>query len=139
MSGTKGLYTPDVLATAMGLAAFGWNDAFAAKGSARSRSCGSMIEVGLALDSQGKIASLGIKSHACAVGQAAAAVFAKAATGCDISRIRTARQALSNWLTGEGPMPDWPGVTVLEPALAYPARHNAILLAWDAALDALGG
>ncbi len=54
-------------------------------------------------------------------------------------RVRDARQALAAWLTNDGAMPDWPGIALLEPARGYPARHGAILLAWDAALDALGG
>lgn len=139
MAGAKGLYTPAILASAMELAAFPWNDAYTSKGTARSRSCGSAIEIGLSLDADGRVAALGLRPHACAVGQAAAAIFAKAALGLDQMRVRDARQALAAWLTNDGAMPDWPGIALLEPARGYPARHGAILLAWDAALDALDG
>lgn len=52
--------------------------------------------------------------------------------------IAEARTALAAWLAGEGAKPDWPGIELVEPALGYPARHDAIMLAWDAALVALG-
>jgi len=93
--------------------------------------------MGMMLDAQGKVASIGVKPHACAVGQAAAALFSQNAAGLDRTDIQAARQALATWLTDDGPQPDWPGIALLEPARAYPARHGAILLAWDAALDAL--
>lgn len=80
---------------------------------------------------------LGLRPHACAVGQAAAHVFAAAAPGLTQADIRIARDALGEWLVGRGPLPDWPGLALIEPARAYPGRHGAIMLAWDAALAAL--
>lgn len=121
----------------MDLIAFPWNDALTLRGVARSRSCGSSIEIALSLDPDGKIATLGIKPHACAVGQAAASLFARSAVGRDEGDIRGARQALATWLASDGKAPDWPDMALLDAARSYPARHGAILLAWDAALDAL--
>lgn len=136
MSSGRGLYTPEVLAAAMELTAFPINDAMPLRGSARSRSCGSTIDIALSLDPDGKIASVGIKPHACAVGQASAAVFARSAAGRDASSIVDARNRISAWLSGDAPLPDWPGLSLIEPARAYPARHGAIMLAWDAAIAA---
>jgi NifU-like protein involved in Fe-S cluster formation len=34
-------------------------------------------------------------------------------------------------------MPDWPGIDLIAVARDYPARHGAIMLAWEAALSAL--
>ncbi|QYU66279.1 hypothetical protein J4558_14920 [Leptolyngbya sp. 15MV] len=48
-----------------------------------------------------------------------------------------AEAGIALWLSGAGPRPDWPGLELLEPARAYPARHAAILLPWKAALAAL--
>ncbi|MDE2563256.1 MAG: iron-sulfur cluster assembly scaffold protein [Sphingomonadales bacterium] len=132
-----GLYTPDILAAATRLAAWPWNDALPLNGAARSPSCGSSIALALDVDAGGRIAALGIRPHACAVGQAAASVFAAAALGMARDDIATARQAIATWLSGEGGEPRWPGIALIAPACAYPARHAAILLAWDAALDAL--
>lgn len=134
---TRGLYTPEILAGAMGLSEFPWDETLPLRGSARSRSCGSAIELGLSIDAAGSIDRLALRPHACAVGQAAANIFARSARGRTRADIALARDSLARWLAGEGSEPDWPGVGLLAPALGYPARHAAILLAWDAALEAL--
>jgi NifU-like protein involved in Fe-S cluster formation len=126
-----------MLDAAVRLSAHPYEDAMAHKGEARSRSCGSVIALSLELDGQGRIARLGLRPHACAVGQAAASLFADHAGGSTRGQIAAARAAIAAWLAGEGPQPDWPGIALIEPALAYPARHAAILLAWDAALAAM--
>jgi NifU-like protein involved in Fe-S cluster formation len=131
------LYTPAILAAAAGLASFPWDESIPLRGEARSRSCGSAIGLALGTDGQGRIERIGIRPHACAVGQAAAHVFATGAKGHSHESIAAARAALAAWLAGEGPRPSWPGLELIEPALAFPARHGAIVLAWDAALAAL--
>ena len=131
------LYTPEMLALATRLGEFRWDDALPLRGEARSRSCGSRIELALAIDPGGQISALGLRPHACAVGQAAASVFAQSAQGRTAADLAESCVALNAWLVGESDIPDWPGIAVLEPARAYPARHAAILLAWEAALVAL--
>ncbi len=135
---SRGLYTPQILAKAMDLSRFQFDDAAVLKGSARSRSCGSVIELSLTTDREGAINTVGVRPHACAIGQAAAAIFANAALAKDARTIATARDAIAAWLAGEGDLPQWPEMHLLEQARSYPARHGAILLPWDAALDALG-
>lgn len=132
-----GLYTPEILAAAVGLAGYPFNEGLPFHGEARSRSCGSTISLSLALDEAGAITQLGIRPHACAVGQAAATLFAGHALGQTRSQVAAARNELALWLAGEGAEPPWPGIVLLDPARAYPARHAAILLAWDAALAAI--
>lgn len=135
------LYTPEVLAAAMDLARWPWNPDLPLTGEARSRACGSALVIGLALDGEGRIAALGLRPHACAVGQAAAQVFAAAAVGRTAPQIAAARAELGAWLAGDGEHggkePEWPGIALLRPARGYPGRHGAIVLAWDAALAAL--
>ncbi len=131
------LYTPDILIAATGLSAWPWNDALPLKGEARSRTCGSTMMIGLALDDAGRIAQLGIRPHACAIGQAAAYVFANHAVGRIAHEIVAARAAFDDWLAGEANLPDWPGLSLVAAARAHPSRHGAIVLAWDAALSAL--
>ncbi|WP_292628825.1 iron-sulfur cluster assembly scaffold protein [Novosphingobium sp. 28-62-57] len=133
----RGLYTPEVLAAAMELAAFPWRDDLPYTGTARSRSCGSTLDLALETDATGAITALGLRPHACAIGQAAAAQFVRGAKGQTRAAIAQARASLALWLAGDGAQPDWPGLALLDPARAYPARHGAILLAWDAALAAL--
>ena len=131
------LYTPAILGAATALADFAWDDTLMLRGEARSRRCGSTLALALDVDEQGRITQLGLRAHACAIGQAAAHVFASAATGRTRADITAARATLSAWLAGESAEPDWPGMELIAPALGYPARHDAILLAWDAALAAL--
>ena len=131
------LYTPDVLALATGLAAFPLTDDLPLRGEARSRSCGSTLLIGLEPDGAGRIARLGLRAQACAIGQAAAAIFAGHAVGRSAAELAAAETALAAWLDGTGAMPDWPGLAAIAAARDYPARHGAILLAWRAALSAL--
>ncbi len=131
------LYTAQVLALAVRLADYPLGPHLPLTGEARSRSCGSTLEIGLAVDGSGRIAEAGCRARACAVGQAAAGLFLESAVGRNADDIAQARGALAQWLTGGGPLPDWPGLTLLDPARAHPARHGATLLAWDAALAAL--
>ena len=74
---------------------------------------------------------------ACAVGQAAAALFARPARGLDAAALASTRQAVAQWLAGEREQAGWPGFEAIEAARAYPARHPAILLPWKAAEAAL--
>jgi NifU-like protein involved in Fe-S cluster formation len=131
------LYTPAMLALATRLGEYRWDETLPLRGEARSRSCGSRIELALAVEPDGRIAAIGIRPHACAVGQAAAALFVQSAQGRTAAELAESCVALTAWLAGEGDVPDWPGIKVLEPALGFPARHAAILLAWEAALVAL--
>jgi NifU-like protein involved in Fe-S cluster formation len=135
MASATALYTPEVLALATGLARYPLGNHLALRGSARSQSCGSTLEVGLALNS-GRISSVGLRTHACAIGQAAAAIFAEAAVGRTPSEIVAAEREVAEWLAG-GPLPTWPGIATIAAAAAYPARRGAVLLPWRAALSAL--
>jgi NifU-like protein involved in Fe-S cluster formation len=134
---TAVLYTPEVLGLAIALARYPLTDDLPLRGEARSKSCGSTIALGLALAPDGTIARIGIRTQACAIGQAAAAIFADAATGMRAEAIERTRADLVAWLAGEGALPDWPGLTGIAAARDYPARHGAVLLAWTAAMQAL--
>ena len=137
MASSATLYTPDVLALATGLAEFPWDPALPLQGEARSKSCGSTVALGLGLDSGGRIDRVGLRSQACAIGQAAAAIFARAASGRGADDIRAADEAIAAWLAGEGELPDWPGFATIAAARDYPARHGALRLAWTAARQLL--
>lgn len=137
MATTAMLYTPAVLALATRLATFPWDSALPLQAEVRSKSCGSTLALGLGLDRNDRIARLGVRAQACAIGQAAAAIFAQSAPGLDARTIRAADDAIAAWLAGEGPLPDWPGLDAIVPARDYPARHGAIRLAWQAARQLL--
>jgi NifU-like protein involved in Fe-S cluster formation len=131
------LYTPEVLALATTLAGFPMDEGLPFHGSARSKSCGSTVMLGLSLDQAGRIVRIGIRAQACAIGQASAAIFASGAPGLDRAAIEQGHRALIAWLAGSEPLPDWPGLAAIAAVQDYPARHGAVLLAWKAALDML--
>ena len=136
MSSAAALYTNEVLSLATSLAAWPLSGDLPLTGSARAVTCGSTIELGLALGADHCIARIGLRARACAIGQAAAAIFAGAATGKSAGEIAAAQVAIESWLGGSVD-PDWPGFSPIAAARAYPARHGAILLPWRAALVAL--
>ena len=134
MSSAK-LYNAELLGLATSLAAYPLDESQLQRGTARSSTCGSVVEIGLALDERDAISRIGVKAQACAVGQAAAAIFAAQAAGKSEADVTAALRAAEAWLTG-GALPAWPGFTAIAAARDYPARHGAILLPWRAALVA---
>lgn len=133
------LYSPELLGLATGLAAFPLTDDLPLRAEARSRSCGSVIAIGLALGEDGAgIARIGMRVSACAIGQASAALLAEHARGADPGQVIATADALAAWLAGKGELPaDWPGLAALVPAQTHPGRHGALLLPWTAAREAL--
>lgn len=131
------LYTPEILALAVELAEFPYHDMHPRRGEARSRVCGSRVTLSIETDERGRISALGSRVSACAIGQAAAALFLRGAMDRDAVGISAALAKLERWLDGDDAEPDWPGIAVLASARPYPARHQAILLPWKAALAAL--
>lgn len=137
MSDAQRLYTPELLGLAVELARWPRLETAALQGEARSPTCGSTLVMDLAVDGPGRIIALGMTVRACAVGQAAAAIFARHALGLDADHLALSLRRLESWLAGEGPLPNWPDLAMLEPARSYRARHGAMLLPWRAAMAAL--
>lgn len=129
------LYTREVLAMAVELANHPFRPDATAHGSARSRSCGSTIE--LSSQSPDALHDVGMKVSACAIGQASAAIFASESAGMDAPAISDTIDALQGWLEDREASSILPRLELLEPARQHPGRHEAILLPWRAALDAL--
>lgn len=99
--------------------------------------CGSRIVVDVALDAEGRVVALGQEVKACALGQASAALMGGHAVGRSSGEIAVARDALAAFLKGESDDTGaWPGLAVFAEARRFPARHGAILLAFDAAAAA---
>ena len=131
------LYTPAMLSLATELAAFPLSDEFPLTASARSRTCGSKVDIGLCMADDGSIAKIGLKVSACAVGQASAALLARKISGRSPAEIAAARDSISKWLSESGALPDWPGFELIEMAKDSKGRHGALLLPWNAAVEAL--
>ena len=90
MTAAQRLYTPELLALAVELADYPPLETALLHAEARSPTCGSTLAMDLALDADGRIARFGMRVRACAVGQAAAAIFARHAPGRDHAEIRGA-------------------------------------------------
>ena len=128
------LYSTELLALAIELADYPFDAAAPAIGHARSRSCGSVIDLS---SSGGSVEDLGLRVSACAVGQASAAIFARESSGMDAAAVAAMVENLGEWLQGQAPSSIIPRLELLEPARPHLGRHEAILLPWRAALDAL--
>ena len=104
----------------------------------QSRTCGSRISLTVQLDDERRVERLSIKVHACAFGQASAALLARHSPGRTHHEVSDAMVALSRWLTDERAKPAaWPGIAALAPARTKRARHGAILLPFRALLAAI--
>ncbi|MCA0908806.1 iron-sulfur cluster assembly scaffold protein [Qipengyuania gaetbuli] len=128
------LYSPALLSLAVELARYPYNPDAPLQGESRSRSCGST----LSLSADPAFTAPGLKVTACAVGQAACAIFARHCGDAGRDRLMAMPSDIEDWLSGNGPLPEWPDLEMLVPAKEYPGRHGAILLPWRAAVDALG-
>ncbi|MGY6551875.1 MAG: iron-sulfur cluster assembly scaffold protein [Erythrobacter sp.] len=130
------LYTPQILALAADLAHYPLLPGLPLRAEARSRTCGSVITIGLEYDDR-QIRQIGMQVSACAIGQASAAIMASNITGAGYGDIVRVHDDLARWLAHEGDLPDWPGLELIAPALPHKGRHGALLLPWKAARDAL--
>lgn len=103
----------------------------------RSPLCGSTVTVDVDMDG-GVVTGFGQDVKACALGQAAASVVAQNVIGRTADDIRAARDALSDMLKKNGPVPPAPfdGLEVLTPARDFKNRHASIMLALDALVEA---
>jgi NifU-like protein involved in Fe-S cluster formation len=112
----------------------------APQGSARRRSplCGSTVTADVVVR-DGRVAEFAQDVKACALGQAAAAVLGGAVIGRSRAELAAARDALRAMLKEAGPVPAAPfqGYEVLLPARDYKNRHASILLALEAAVEAV--
>lgn len=131
------LYSPRLLALSAELANYPFTDDFPLLAEARSRTCGSSIKLGFAVDDQGSVTRVGMQVSACAVGQSSAAILARELRGKDGALVAATLSGIEDWLSGAGPLPDWPDFDALAAAQDHPGRHDALLLPWKAAHQAL--
>jgi NifU-like protein involved in Fe-S cluster formation len=133
------LYTTEILRLAASLEAPHKLDRDDGQAELRSPTCGSRITTTITVDGNGKVAAISQKVHACAFGQASAALLERSAPGRYREEVTTALAELTDWLAGSDIEPRWPGLKALAPARSRKSRHGAILLpfrALEAALEA---
>ena len=103
----------------------------------RSPTCGSRISLTVQLNKNDRVEALSQQVHACAFGQASAALLEKGAIGRSRDEVSAALTQFGDWLGGAEQAPDWPGITALAPARSRKSRHGAILLPFRALLAAI--
>ena len=132
------LYSRKILALTTTIPHLGALPVFDGTAMRRSPQCGSSVTAYVAMDGD-RIADFAQEVRACALGQASASVLGQAVIGRSRHEIAATRNALQAMLTAEGDPPAAPfaDLEALLPAREYPNRHASILLAWDAALDAM--
>jgi NifU-like protein involved in Fe-S cluster formation len=106
--------------------------------------CGSRITVDLRLDPEGRVTAYGQQVRACALGQAAASILGQHIVGQDSATLRQLVGMMRSMLKDNGPPPgaDFAGgaftdLEVLMPVRDHKARHNAVLLPFEAAVKAI--
>lgn len=131
------LYSPRLLALSAELFDVPFDETLPLVTEARSRTCGSTIKLGLALDAQGAVSRIGMQVSACTVGQSSAAILARGINGIDAAGLIGTTKAIDAWLAGSADLPAWPELDALAPAQSHLGRHGALLLPWKAAVQAL--
>jgi NifU-like protein involved in Fe-S cluster formation len=103
----------------------------------RSPTCGSTVALAVQLDPDGRVEAISQQVHACAFGQACAAVLEQAVIGRSADQIKAELKVLGDWLDHCEAAPTWPGLLALAPARPRRSRHGAILLPFRALLAAI--
>jgi NifU-like protein involved in Fe-S cluster formation len=103
------------------------------KARAVSPICGSEVEVELKVAGN-KITAFGFEVEACALTRAVLAVMKRAIIGKTREDVARAGAELETMLGGHLVLPsgDWARLQILEPVKDYKARHNSILLPFEA-------
>ena len=103
------------------------------KARAISPICGSEVEIELKLKDN-KISDFGFEVEACALTKSVVAVMQTAIIGKNRNDVRKASEDMSAMLEGGDILPsgDWADLGILQPVRDYKARHNSIMLPFEA-------
>ncbi|MEM6306771.1 MAG: iron-sulfur cluster assembly scaffold protein [Pseudomonadota bacterium] len=131
------LYSTRILALAADIPHLGRLPNPHATATCKSPQCGSQVTVDIELQGD-TISNFAQDVKACALGQAAAAVFGQHIIGCTRAKVALAHQQLHQMLIDKAPPPDAPfaDFVVLTPAQDFKNRHASILLTTQATLAA---
>ena len=132
------LYTTEILRLAASLQEMRALEREDGRAEVRSPTCGSRITIAVQLDAERRVHTITQQVHACAFGQASAALVQQHAAGRAHDEIAEALVTVSRWLAKEQEEAgDWPGLEALAPARHRKSRHGAILLPFRALLAAI--
>lgn len=132
------LYNKDVLRRAATIGRTGRLPAPDASVTRVSPVCGSRITVDVTVK-DGVVSDYAQDIQACALGQSSAAVLAEKVVGRNMVELRDVAGALRAMLVDGATPPDgdWAGLGILAPVHAHKTRHGAVMLAFEAVIDAI--
>ena len=132
------LYTTDILRLAASLSEPRELERADGCAEVRSPTCGSRVALDRPARRRRRVEVVSLQVHACAFGQASAALVERHARGRAHHEVAAALVDLSRWLDDDqAEHATWPGLQTLEPARRRKARHAAILLPFRALLAAI--
>jgi NifU-like protein involved in Fe-S cluster formation len=138
MASRSTLYTTEILRLAASLQEPHALEREDGRAELRSATCGSRIRLSVQLDENRRVERLSMDVHACAFGQASAALLERHCVGREHAEVAETLIVMSRWLAGQQEEAgDWPGIAVLAPARSRKSRHGAILLPFRALLAAI--
>src|SRR4051794_12288619 len=105
------LYTTEILRLAASLSEPHALDRESGRAELRSPTCGSRVTLAVQLDPEDRVEALSQHVHACAFGQASAALLERGAIGRRRDDVNLALVQFSDWLGGAEQAPDWPGIS----------------------------
>ncbi|QUS35437.1 iron-sulfur cluster assembly scaffold protein [Falsirhodobacter algicola] len=124
------LYSTELLALASDIGHAGRLPAPTGSATRRSPTCGSTVTVDVVTEGE-RLTAFAQEVRTCLLGQASAALLGRCVFDADLPRLRAEVAAM---LAG-GPICE--AYAPLAPAAEHPARHAAILLPMDAAIEAM--
>ncbi len=132
------LYNKDVLRRAATIGRTGRLAAPDASVTRVSPVCGSRITVDVTV-TDGVVSDYAQDVHACALGQSSAAVLAEKVVGREGAELREVARKLRAMLVDGAPPPDgdWAGLAILAPVHEHKTRHGAVMLPFEAVIDAI--
>lgn len=132
------LYSKDVLRKAGNITRTGRLDDPQVTVARASPVCGSRIRVDLKIE-DGKVADYAQDIHACALGQSSAAIVAEHVIGKTLAEIADVARTMRTMLVDGGPPPggEWEDLGILASVHDHKARHGAVMLSFEATLDAI--
>ena len=131
------LYTTEILRLAASLEPPRQLERESGRAELRSPTCGSRIATSVQLDDERRVAAISQQVHACAFGQASAALLERDAIGRSADEVAAELKIFGDWLDHCEAEPSWPGLSALAPARPRRSRHGAILLPFRALLAAI--
>lgn len=134
----KELYTSEIMSFAAHIPHIGTLEGAQGHASAHSRLCGSRISVWLNMQ-DGVVSDFSQEVKACLVGQASASILGHKIIGSTRSELMEIREIVRLMLEEQGapPVGKWQDYALLAPVHNYRSRYSTVLIAFDAALEAI--